>query len=1032
MEYIKSFNYLITGKGTLPVPYADVLLRRRHRFRSLVSSEARPVRQCIHKLFESQVEQTPNATALIFENQRWSYRELNHRANQLAHHLQQLGVKPEVLVGIFVERSMEMLVALLGVLKAGGGYVPLDPTYPQERLAFMLEDTRAAVLLTQKKWATLLPSEGLEVVCLDTDWDFIDKRDQSNPASEITADNVAYVIYTSGSTGKPKGVVIPHGSITSHCLDVKRLYNLKSSDRVLQFSSFSFDASVEQILSTLISGACLVLRSSEVWSATEFFQKISDLGITIADLPTAYWRQLAQAAPHVIAQLSNHQLRLVIVGGEAMIPNDLTLWQQTPLKSVRLLNVYGPTETTITATAFELFPQSKESLSFQNIPIGRPLGNRKIYILNKRGHPVPIGVPGELYIGGAGLARGYLNRPELTAEKFIPDPFSNESGARMYKTGDLVRSLADGNIEFLGRIDNQVKIRGFRIELGEIEAALTEHESVGQAVVTVREDGPGDKYLTAYVIPALDRSTATAGLGRYLRSKLPEYMLPRYMVELEAFPLLPNGKIDRKALPAPQRESATDHETHVPPRNPTEEVLVQIWADVLAVPQVGIYDDFFDLGGNSLLAVRLMAVIQQRFGVELPLQALFETPTVAWLADKLSTMIGAARTDGVLKVATDPSEPHQPRTATEHHLLAIWERLLNIRPVGIHDNFLELQGRAVLLDQMLVEVRSTFGMFAEGLPVNTFVENPTIATLARIIDNNLELASPLVVCLQSEGSKCPLFLIHAGGGYVFFYRALASRLGPDRPVYGVRAETKLDKLGHPFVHSKSIEDLATRYITEIKTVQPKGPYALGGGCLGGVIAFEMARQLQSQGEEISGSVLLFDAFVNNPPHDNSCPYPSYNRLKELRCKIATHLRFASRLGRWEAVRYLSNGILGKAIPIIKVVIKKLKLISSKLMDEVRWSMFRMRGITAPIELIQRHIFENFLEKTDQLLSRYVPGTYEGNIVLFKAEDAADFERLWARLPKNGITVHEMPGKHLDMMEEPTVITIAALVRKYLG
>jgi len=594
-----------------------------------------PKDKCIHQLFEEQVERTPEAAAVVFEDQQLTYRELNNRANQLAHYLQKLGVSPEVLVGICLERSLEMIVALLGILKAGGVYVPLDPGYPKERLAFMLQDTQADVLMTQERLVQVLPHHRAQLVCLDADWEKFIQQSSENPLRQTTAEDAAYVIYTSGSTGKPKGVLVSHGSIANHCVDIQRYYELDEKDRVLQFASLNFDASIEQILPTLISGATLVLRGSEVWTPEELQTKILDSELTVVNLPTAYWHHVAQAWADGSESIASHGLRLVIVGGEGMSPNALRLWQQTPLNRVRLLNAYGPTETTITATSFEISPDYSTDTPSRMIPIGRPLGNRKIYILDRYGNPVPIGEAGELHIGGDGLARGYLNRPELTAEKFIGNPFSNDGAARLYKTGDRARYLPDGNIEFLGRMDNQVKLRGYRIELGEIEAVLGQHPAIREAVVTVREDNPGHKQLVGYVVDRMLSELKVSELRGYLKEKLPEYMVPSAFVFLDKLPLTANGKVDRRALPAPTQSRPELDETFSVPRTPTEDLLANIWAVVLKLEKVGIHDNFFDLGGHSLLATQVMSRLTKAFQIELPLRSLFESPTVAGLAERI-------------------------------------------------------------------------------------------------------------------------------------------------------------------------------------------------------------------------------------------------------------------------------------------------------------------------------------------------------------------------------------------------------------
>ncbi|MBV9228869.1 MAG: amino acid adenylation domain-containing protein, partial [Chloroflexi bacterium] len=555
------------------------LLTEAERHQLLVEWNANQVESsengCIHQFFEAQVERTPEAVAVVFENTQLTYHELNVKANQLAHYLQQRGVGPEVLVCICVERSPELIVGLLAILKAGGAFVPLDPSHPQDRLDFILQDSQAAVLLTQQHIAEKLPEHRTQIICVDSSAEAIAQEPTTNPVSTVNHENLCYAIYTSGSTGNPKGVLITHGSMVRHCFAMSRHYQLDSSDRVLQFTTLTFDISLEQIFPTLISGAQLVLRDEEVWSTLEFHEKVLKFGLTVMNLGTPYWHQLAQEWADDPKLIQGNQLRLVVVGGDRMIPYYLNLWQQTPLASVRLLNAYGPAETTITSTTFEVPPQFGKDTPREQVPIGRPLPHRKCYVLDTYKEPVPIGVPGELYIGGDILARSYLNRPELSVERFIPDPFSDEPDARMYKTGDLVRYLPDGNIEFLGRVDFQVKIRGFRIELGEIEGALRLHSAVQETVVIAHEDSPGNKSLVAYIVPASGLKPTVSSLQQYLKEKLPEYMVPAAFVFLDTLPLTPNGKIDRRALPEPSSAVRPTEEAFVAPTSMAHYQLLQ-------------------------------------------------------------------------------------------------------------------------------------------------------------------------------------------------------------------------------------------------------------------------------------------------------------------------------------------------------------------------------------------------------------------------------------------------------------------------
>ncbi|MHC0062936.1 amino acid adenylation domain-containing protein [Nostoc sp. UIC 10890] len=581
-----------------------------------------PKHLCIHQLFEAQVEKTPDNISVVFNEEQLTYKELNHRANQLAHYLRILGVDTEVLVGICVERSWEMVVGSLGILKAGGAYVPLDPSYPKERLAFMLSDSQVQVLLTQQKFVEEFSESGVKTVCLDKDWESIDRQSQDNPTSDVTAENLAYVIYTSGSTGTPKGVAITHRAVNRLVCNTNYV-QLEPSDRMAQASNTSFDAATFEIWGSLLHGATLVvIPQNIVLSPQHFAAYIREQGISVLFLTTALFNHLANVVPQAFKDL-----RHLLFGGEAVDPKSVKAVLRNGAPQ-RLLHVYGPTEST-TFACWYLVQDVPEGA--KNLPIGRPISNTQIYILNSKLQPVPIGTPGELYIGGDGLARGYLNRPELTEEKFIPSPFEEAGGRRLYKTGDLARFLPDGNIEFLGRVDNQVKIRGFRIELGEIEALLTQHSDVQQAVVIVREDIPGDKRLVAYVVLNQKLDSAST-LKRFLQEKLPHYMVPAVFVILDSLPLTPNGKVDRRNLPGCDRTRPALEETFVAPRSPIEKTLAVIWAELLALEEIGVNDNFFQLGGHSLIATQILSRVREVFQVELSFHHIFENPTIAGLA----------------------------------------------------------------------------------------------------------------------------------------------------------------------------------------------------------------------------------------------------------------------------------------------------------------------------------------------------------------------------------------------------------------
>ena len=635
-----------------------------------------PGDKCLHELFEDQVEKTPDRVAVVFKEHQLTYRELNSRANQLAHYLRKREVGPEVLVGICIQRSIEMIVGLLGILKAGGAYVPLDPEYPQERLAFMLHDAQVRLLLTQQRLVDKLVEdrgskpvlseiEGmkvsdpqssilnprLKVVCLDRDWAVIGKESQENPKTETTANNLAYVMYTSGSTGNPKGIEIEHRAIARLLFGVEYA-QLDQSQTFLHLAPTSFDASTFEIWGALLHGAKCVLYSGTVPAPKELGDLVRKHGVSTLWLTASLFNVVIDEAAEALSGIGQ-----LLVGGEALSVSHVRS-ALSMLPHTQIVNGYGPTESTTFTCCYSIPRNLGESVN--SIPIGRPIGNTKVYILDQHLNLVPIGVAGELYIGGDGLARGYYNDPELTAEKFIRNPFSDDAGSRLYRTGDRARFLPDGNIEFLGRTDDQVKIRGYRIELGEIEAVLTAEPGVCETVVLASEAIPGDQRLMAYVVPNQGSAPASDELRALLKKKLPEYMVPSRFVFLEALPLTPNGKIDRKALHLLDQSARQLEQGFVPPRTPVEEIIAKFWEELFKLELVSIHDNFFDLGGHSLLATRLVSRIRRAFQVEFPLRNLFEMPTVAGLAECIEEACRkerGLRTEPIVAVSRDKRLP---------------------------------------------------------------------------------------------------------------------------------------------------------------------------------------------------------------------------------------------------------------------------------------------------------------------------------------------------------------------------------------
>ncbi len=593
-----------------------------------------PRDKCIHELFEEQVERAPDAVAVVCEDEQLSYRELSRRSNLLAQRLQELGVGPDVLVALYMERSIEMMVAILGILKAGGAYVPLDPRYPQERIAFMLEDTDASIVLSQSRLMEGLPDHRPPVLCMDAGWGATTAENPVRPHCNATAENLAYVLYTSGSTGRPKGVAVPHRGI-SRLVIGSDYVKLDENQTILQLAPVSFDVSTFEIWGALLKGGtCVVFPGNGLQDLTKLKKVIRKNCVNTLVLTASLFNLIIDEAPETLSGIKQ-----LIAGGEALSVAHIC-HGISKLPEVQLVNGYGPSESTFLTCCYDIPKDLSESSA--SVPIGRPISNTQVYILDAHLQPVPVGVPGELYIGGDGLARGYLNRPELTAEKFVSDPFSDDAESRLYGSGDLARYLADGNIEFLGRLDDQVKIRGFRVELGEIERVLKEHPLVRDALVVVRGDEPGAKRLVSYTV--VKEGAVVSDFRDYLQGKLPEYMVPSVFAFLDEFPLTPNGKVDREALPVSDKRPVLA-QTYVAPRSEVERVIASVLGEVLEIEKVGIYDNIFDLGAHSLSITQVVSRLREAYQIELPLRSLFESPNVASLAEIVDITIYARQTD---------------------------------------------------------------------------------------------------------------------------------------------------------------------------------------------------------------------------------------------------------------------------------------------------------------------------------------------------------------------------------------------------
>ena len=716
------------------------------------------VDKCVHELVEGQVERTPQAVAVVCENQCLTYSELNQRANKLAHHLRKQGVGPETLVAMCMERSLEMIVGILGVLKAGGAYLPLDLSYPPERLAFMMEDANPPVVITEENLEARLPKHKAQIISLDRDWPVIARESGENLTGGASPQNLAYVIYTSGSTGKPKGCLITHCNVVRLFQATWNWYKFDERDVWTMFHSYAFDFSVWEIWGALFYGGRVVIVPYLVSRSPEaFYRLLHDERVSVLNQTPSAFRQLIQAEESVgVLDLA---LRYVIFGGEALDMQSLKPWyrrhgDQKPL----LVNMYGITETTVHVT---YRPLSLGDTARGSV-IGRSIPDLQLYVLDPHRQPVPIGVAGEMYVGGAGVARGYLSRPELTSERFIPDPFSSRAGVRLYKTGDLARFLPDGDLEYLGRIDHQVKIRGFRIELGEIESVLASHPAVHHSLVMAREDTPGDKRLVAYVVPLPSQQPSIADLRSHVRQALPEYMVPSMFTVLATFPLTPTGKIDRRALPPPLPEHR-DRSTIITPRNQNEALMLSIFREILNVDSVSVTDDFFDLGGHSLMAARLVSQICAATGRQIPLAALFRAATVE--------------------------------------------------------------------------------------------------SLARLVEQESEVEhDPVVMEIQhGDSSRLPFFAIVPPGEESLGYAMLARHMGAKQTVYKIQGHAPVTFSRRPYSEDE-MQALTNEYIAAMRTVQPYGPYCLGGLCDGTHIAEQTVLSLESQGAEV-GLFAIFDTWV---------------------------------------------------------------------------------------------------------------------------------------------------------------------------
>ncbi|WP_233601565.1 non-ribosomal peptide synthetase [Corallococcus sp. AB038B] len=846
----------------------------------------------IPQLFEAQAKRTPDAVAVVSGKQRLTYREVESKANQLAHRLRKLGVGPESRVGLCVERTADVVVGTLGILKAGGAYVPLDPSYPKERLGWLLEDAQGPALVAHSHLLESLPAFSAQAVCLDTDAALATEPKEA-PESGLRPENVAYLIYTSGSTGRPKGVAVTHRNAVAFLTWATETFTEEETKAVLAATSLNFDLSVFELFAPLVRGGSVVV----VRNALHLVEEKPEADVTLINTVPSAMAQLVRlnAVPPSV--------QVINLAGEAL-PETLTKGVYGIPTVRKVYNLYGPSEDT-TYSTWSLVGRNE-------VPnIGRPLTNTRAYVLDKYLQPVPVGVAGELFLAGEGQARGYLLRPELTAEKFLPEVYGPE-GSRMYRTGDRVRYRADGVLEYLGRVDFQVKVRGFRIELGEVESALRQQEAVKDAVVVAKGEG-AEKRLVAYVAPKANATLEAEALKASLRQRLPEYMVPGAVVVLEALPLNSNGKVDRKALPDLD-VTTSQADNFVAPRDALESQLVAVWEEVLGVKPIGVRTSFFALGGHSLLAVRLMAALREQLGRDVPLAALFQHPTVEDLANLL-------------------------RAETE-----TW--------------------------------------------------------------------SPLVPLEKGDAGLRPLFLVHPGGGNVLAYPELARLLGPQQPVFGLQARGL--QAGHAVV--ETVEEMATLYVAAIRAEQPEGPYRLAGWSLGGVIAFEMARQLRAQGQAV-GLLALLDAYVPGvgaPPGEAPKKDPDASTRVAFALTVAQAFSLTLPVSNEALERMDDEAMLGTLLAVG---------VQAGLLEEATGR----EQLRALFRVYQANL---------RAMDRYVPGPYDGPALLLAATEATPTSEVprhrgWEPFVRGGLDVRDVPGGHHQLMQEPYVRHVATLLREAL-
>ena len=960
----------------------------------------------VHQFVSENASAHPDKIALSFKEKSLSYKELNGRANQLAHFLIKSNVQRGDSVALAIDRTEELLICLLAIMKTGAAYIPVDPEYPIKRIAYMLSDSATRVLISSEKYKGKFVSDGIKEIILEEIQDELIQGSQADPAVEVKGSDLAYVIYTSGSTGNPKGIAIEHHSLTNFLCSIQKEPGISPNDKLLAVTTISFDISGLELYLPLISGAELVLADSEtVKDARELVDLVKSKKISIMQATPSTWRMMTE---------SNWEERIdlkVLCGGEALSKD---LAQALLTRCTSLWNMYGPTETTIWSAVKQITNSSDP------ISIGHPIDNTQIYILDQNQRLLPAGRTGEIYIGGEGLARTYLNKPELTAKSFIPNPISPELSARIYRSGDLGKFMENGDIQCFGRIDNQVKVRGYRIELGAIQEALNEQAFVKQSLVIAKEYRPGDQRLLAYVIPDTDEQLPTQYLTVWkqgLKEILPSYMIPGDFIILEKFPLLPNGKIDRKSLPK-SNETAQALKKDEPPVTEFQKIIASIWEDILDKDSVSLHDDFFNLGGHSLLAVQVMTRLEEETGISLPITTLFKVSSLVAFAEQFES---AQKELAAAAAKTQPEHEQEniektqdkheigfvaPRTDIESLVAQIWAEHLGVSEVGVYDDFFELGGHSLMAIRVLNQLEKETG---KRLPLTTLFEHTTVESMALMLQMDAKsITWDSLVAIKPQGHKMPLYIVHGAGLNVLFFNTLAKNMDSEQPVYGLQAKG-LNGVDEPL---EKIEDMAAYYISEIVRQNPKGPYAVAGFSFGGIIAFEMAKQLKAMGKEVK-MLAMFDTYAYQSDRYDSLFKKISNRVRYLfKQLIYTFTLFKEDPLR--TIEYKSQSIKRRLIKFYwKIRYGK---------DQQQEGFF---GYANNIDI-----------KNSEAWEKYVFTPYNGSIELFRAKKRTfymdDFEYLgWKPFALKGINIHEIPGEHNYIFAPPNDEEFAAILQQCL-